>query len=121
MAAASVSQTAQRIASAGSVLGARLRRSRIFMAALGGLSATWHSVSAALGRLWHEVTGFVFLFLAVVFGSGTVREYHRYASEHDSARLAAAAGFTVLFLWFGVSSFWRAWRRPSVSKTEKKS
>ena len=116
-----MSPAARRIASAGGVLGSKLRRSQIFMAALRGASATWNSVSAALRRLWHEVTGFVFLFLAAVFASGTLREYHRYASEHDAARVTAAAGFTALFLWFGVSSFWQAWRRPASSGGRKKS
>jgi len=37
-----------------------------------------------------------------------VREYMKYqAGKATSGRVALAVGFTVLFGWFGVSSFWR--------------
>jgi len=48
-----------------------------------------------------------------VFAAGgaiaLVREYNAYhAGKGTSSHLALAAGFTALFAWFGVTSFWRA-------------
>jgi hypothetical protein len=61
-----------------------------------------------LGLLWLEVTGFVFLCLAVIGGLAMIREYLRYtAGKTTSGRVALAVGFTAIFGWFGLSSFWR--------------
>jgi len=61
-----------------------------------------------LGQLWLEVTGFVFLCLAVIGGLALVRECVRYTEgKTTSGRVALAVGFTVTFGWFGLSSFWR--------------
>ena len=65
------------------------------------------SVSRVMHVLWLEVTGFLFLVLAVLGGGATVREYHRYlAGTTTRGRIAVAAVFTLLFLYFGVHSFW---------------
>ncbi len=70
--------------------------------------ATMGSVGHVLHALWLEVTGFLFLVLAVIGGGATVREYHRYVAGTTSAsKVAIAAAFTLLFLYFGVNSFWR--------------
>jgi hypothetical protein len=62
--------------------------------------------------LWLEVTGFLFLVLAVIGGGATVREYHRHALRATSwGKVALAAAFTLLFLYFGVESFSRARRK----------
>jgi hypothetical protein len=68
---------------------------------------TASSVSRVMHVLWLEVTGFLFLVLAVIGGGATVREYHRYlAGTTTRGRIAIAAVFTLLFLYFGVNSFW---------------
>jgi hypothetical protein len=79
------------------------------------LGATWKAGRATaahwagvLNQLWLEVTGFVFLFLALVGVVSFFRELGRYrAGEGTQQRLVAAILFTLLFAWFGVSSFWR--------------
>jgi hypothetical protein len=77
-----------------------------------GGSATLASVGHVFHALWLEVTGFLFLVLAVIGGGATVREYHRYtAGTTTSGRVAIAAVFTLLFLHFGVESFLRARRK----------
>ena len=64
-----------------------------------------------LRALWLEVTGFLFFVLAVIGGAATVREYRRYAAGTTSwGKVAVAAVFTLLFLYFGVNSFWRTRR-----------
>ena len=65
-----------------------------------------------LGQLWLEVTGFVFLSLAAIGGVSFFRELARYhAGEGTQQRVLAAVLFTLMFAWFGVSSFWRVRRK----------
>jgi type VI protein secretion system component VasK len=62
--------------------------------------------------LWLEVTGVIFLILALSFAGATVKEYEKYhAGGAGSSRLVIAICFTVTFAWFGLSSFWRARRK----------
>ncbi len=61
-----------------------------------------------LGQLWLEVTGFVFIVLAVIGAGAFFREYGKYqAGQTTSGRVVLAVLFTVTFGWFGLSSFWR--------------
>ena len=77
-----------------------------------GGSAFVGSVKHVLHALWLEVMGFLFLVMAVVGGGATVREYHRYTAGTTTAgKVALAAAFTLLFLYFGVNSFWRTRRK----------
>ena len=70
------------------------------------------SVSHVLRALWLEVTGFLFLVLAVVGGGAAVREYHRYvAGTKGVGKVMIAVAFSLLFLYFGVESFVRARRK----------
>jgi hypothetical protein len=74
--------------------------------------ATVGHFTAVLRQLWHEITGFVFLAFAGFGVLALVREFLAYhARGFNPNRVAIAAGFTLLFGWFGVSSFWRA-RKP---------
>lgn len=62
-----------------------------------------------LHALWLEVMGFLFLVMALIGGGATVREYHRYTARTTSlGKVTIAAAFTLLFVYFGVESFWRA-------------
>lgn len=77
-----------------------------------GGSATLKSVGHVFHALWLEVTGFLFLVLAVVGGGAAVREYRRYAAGTTTwGRVAIAAVFALLFLYFGINSFWSASRK----------
>jgi hypothetical protein len=74
------------------------------------------AVAGSAGRvlhvLWLEVTGFLFLVLAVIGAGAAAREYHRYvAGSATMGRIAMAAAFALLFLYFGVNSFWRSSRK----------
>jgi len=81
-----------------------------------GGSAFLGSVSHVLRALWLEVTGFLFLVLAVIGGGATVREYKRYtAGSATVGRVGIAAAFALLFLYFGVESFVRARRKSKRS------
>ena len=81
-----------------------------------GGSAFLGSVSHVLRALWLEVTGFLFLVLAVIGGGAAVREYHRYvAGTAAIGKVVIAVVFTLLFLYFGVESFARARRKSKRS------
>src|SRR6516162_8599763 len=70
------------------------------------------SVGRVLHVLWLEVTGFLFLVLAAIGAGAAVREYHRYvAGTATLGRVAIAAVFALLFLYFGINSFWRSRRK----------
>jgi hypothetical protein len=71
--------------------------------------ATWGSLRHVLHALWLEVTGFLFLVLAAIGAGAAVREYRRYAAGTTTwERMAVAALFALLFLYFGINSFWRS-------------
>ena len=103
------------MAAAGAGLGRAIRAvqtdgGKRFMA---GLFAGGSSFLSHLGRVAHalflEVTGFLFLVIAVGLGSKTFHEYRAYAATHASPmRLYVASFFFILFTYFGLSSFWRA-------------
>ena len=66
--------------------------------------------------LWLEVTGFLFLCLAVIGAAAGFREYRHYVrGEAGFGKVAVAAVFTLMFLYFGVNSFWKSRRQASKS------
>ena len=63
--------------------------------------------------LWNEVIGFLFLCLAVLFGSGAIRSYLAMGNgpaqdSGDLLRFVGTSFLALLMLYFGVSSFMRA-------------
>jgi len=59
--------------------------------------------------LWHEVIGFLFIVLAVIFGSSAVRMYRLLQTEQISmTRLVASFFLPVLMAYFGITSFLKA-------------
>jgi len=91
------------------VAGRRGGESRVMRALYSGVSTTLSSVSRVLHVLWLEVTGLLFLVLALVGGGAAVHEYHRYrAGQGAAGKMVLATVFTLMFAYFGVSSFWRS-------------
>lgn len=104
--------TAQKLGIATRVAGRQIRQTRTFGAVMRAGRATASHWMSALGILWLEVTGFVFLALAGIGLLAFFREFARFhAGTANSSRLWLAAGFTLLFAWFGVTSFWRVKKR----------
>lgn len=63
--------------------------------------------------LWLEVTGFLFLVLAVIGAGATWREFrHFQRGEVGPGKVLVGVVFTLMFLYFGANSFWRS-RRTS--------
>ena len=87
-------------------------RIRTVKAVMGAVRTMTRSIGRVLHQLWLEVTGFIFLVMALGFGSAAVREYGKYhAGEVGSGRLVLGVIVTVTFGWFALSSFWRAGRK----------
>jgi hypothetical protein len=106
--------TTQKMGIAARILGQQLKRSRAYGALISGAKTTLSHFGSALHQLWLEVTGFVFLAFAGVGLVFVFREYSAYhAGKGSTGRIAEAAGFGLVFAWFGVSSFWRARRKKS--------
>jgi len=75
-------------------------------------SVTTRNVSRIIQVLWLEVTGLLFLLLALVGGAAAAKEYHlRAAGSGSAGKALLAAFFAVVFTYFGVSSFWKSRRR----------
>ena len=63
------------------------------------------------GILWLEVTGVFFLLFAAVFGWYMWQSWSMHLPHIWSRNATVSAIFMALFLYLGVSSFWRASRR----------
>jgi hypothetical protein len=87
-------------------------RSRTASALMSAISTTARSFGHAAHQLWLEVTGLIFLVMALGFAGASFKEYAKYhAGQVGSGRLAIAISCTVIFSWFGLSSFWRVRRK----------
>jgi hypothetical protein len=104
--------TAQKLGVVARVAVGQAKRSRTVRAVTSAASTTARAFGRVLHQLWLEVTGLVFLLMALSFGGATVREYGKYHAGHSGLRwVVVAIFFTVMFAWFGVSSFWRVRRK----------
>jgi putative exporter of polyketide antibiotics len=104
--------TARKLGIAARIASQQLRRSRTYGALLNAGRMTVGRLGAVLHQLWLEITGFIFLAFALIGWSAVAREYTAYHSGKGSpSHLAAASGFSLLFSWFGISSFRKARNR----------
>ncbi len=77
-----------------------------------GAGAFVKALSHVAHMLWLEVTGFVFLCFAVIGGFALFREYPGLrAGSVSQGKFGVTLLFSVMFAWFGISSFWRARRK----------
>lgn len=87
-------------------------RNKVLRATGAGLGATAKAVRRTTHVLWLEVTGFFFIVFAVVCGGAGYRQYEKHlAGKSDMTQVYLAAALALIFVWFGVSSFWKARRR----------
>jgi hypothetical protein len=96
-------------AAATHVGGQMVRKSRTVNALAAAARVALRSAAAVGHQLWLEVAGLFFLAFAVTGGLAAWHDYSRHKTL--SSRFAAAICFTIVFAWFGVSSFLRARRR----------
>ena len=104
--------TARKLGVVARVATQQAKRSRTVRAASSAAATTARAFGRVLHQLWLEVTGVIFLIMALSFAGATVKEYGKYhAGQAGPGRVAVAICFTVAFGWFGVSSFWRVKQR----------
>jgi len=104
--------TARKLSILGRIVMQQAGQSRTANALLQAGRTTALSVGKVLHLLWLQVTGFVFLVIALTAGVALRREYVQYhAGGVGSGRVYLAASVTLLFLWFGLSSFWQAGKK----------
>jgi len=102
----------RKVGVAARIAGQQASRSRTFNAAWNAVRTTARSFGNVLHRLWLQVTGVLFLAMALGLGGATVKEYGKYhAGTIGPGRAVVAACFTLTFAWFGLSSFWRVRRK----------
>ncbi len=63
-----------------------------------------------LRRLWLEVTGAIFLALAIFAVPSILRQWRAYQEGASVLQPLAVISFTVMMVGFGVYSFWKARR-----------
>ena len=63
------------------------------------------------GIVWLEVTGVFFFLPVLVFAPTLWRVRGSYLHGPDHERFLLTAGLMAVFIYLGVSSFWRAWRK----------
>src|SRR5262245_51860873 len=104
--------TARKLTILARIAGRRMEQTRTFSAVLGGARTAAVHLGKVLGQLWLEVTGFVFLAIAAIGATASWREYSRYqAGTVGAGRLVIAILFTLMFAWFGISSFLQVKRK----------
>jgi 1,4-dihydroxy-2-naphthoate octaprenyltransferase len=100
--------TAQKLGVVARVATQQAKRSRTVRALTGAVTTTVRAVGNVLHQLWLEVTGLVFLLIAASGAAAWAHEYAKYqAGKVGFGRVAVAICFTLMFAWFGLSSFWR--------------
>ncbi len=82
------------------------RRGRLLTAAFNTGVDMARSAARGLHGLWLEITGFFFLVFAALGAVALWRESQ--APQANSTRLFLTSAFTLMFAWFGVTSFRRA-------------
>jgi len=104
--------TVRKLSIAARIAAQHAGRTRTVGAIMKGAQTTAVHFGRVLRQLWLEVTGFVFLALAFIGAVAMFREFARYqAGQTTTSRVVIAIVFTLTFVWFGVSSFWRVWKK----------
>src|SRR5215813_2998859 len=104
--------TARKLSILGRIVLNHAGRSKTGNALLQAGKSTAVRVGNILHLLWLQVTGFVFLSIGIIAGFACYREYFQYqAGKVGPGRAILAACVTLMFAWFGVSSFWRAGKK----------
>ncbi len=101
--------TARKLGVAARVASQQANRSRTVRAAKHAAVTTARAFGKVLHQLWLEVTGVVFLLMALSFAAAAFKEYGKFhAGQAGRERLGLAVVAAILFAWFGLSSFWKA-------------
>ena len=101
--------TARKLSVAARLAHQHAKRSRTYGALQAGARTALSHFSRVFYQLWLEITGFVFLAFAAFGVVATSKEYSAFRlGKAAPGRVLAAAMFSLVFAWFGVSSFWKS-------------
>jgi hypothetical protein len=104
--------TARKLGIFGRVAARQAGQSRWLRAGYSALQITLRHFGRVIHLLGLQIAGVFFLFFALAGGLACWREYLKWqAGEIGPGKMVLAAGFALVFSWFGVSSFWRAQRK----------
>lgn len=79
---------------------------------MGALKTTFAHSAKVLHLLFLQVTGVFFVSFAALGSLAGWREYQKWhAGKIGPGKMYLALAFSALFLWFAVSSFWRAGKK----------
>ena len=103
---------ARKIGVAAGTVSRQVWSGRLGGALVSGVRAASASFARVFHILWLEVTGFVFFILALLAGTALLRELHRAdGGAVNQNKVWAAGALALVFVYFGVTSFWRARKR----------
>ena len=91
--------------------GRTAHKSRIFRAAYAGVSAFLRTAVRIFRLLFLQMVGLIFCLLAASLAVRIPRAYHDRLAGQARFELYLLCILSVMFLWFGLTSFWRARRR----------
>ena len=104
--------TARKAGVVAGVAARQVRRNRWFRGGVAAFQAISQSVARVAHLLWLEITGLFFLLFSLVGAVALTREYPKYeAGRITATKLVLTFIFTVVFGYFGASSFWRVRRK----------
>jgi hypothetical protein len=104
--------TARKLGLFGRVAARQAGQSRWLRAGYSAAQITLRHFGRVLHLLWLQIAGVFFLFFALAGGLACRREFLLWqAGKIGPGKMALAACFALVFLWFGVSSFYRAKKR----------
>jgi hypothetical protein len=90
------------------------RNQKLLRGVRAGVSGFAGPLKNVLRVLFLEISGLFFLFFSLCVLVAFMREYKKYLGhEVGPGRVALAGAVAAMFLYFGVSSFWRARRKRS--------
>jgi hypothetical protein len=84
-------------------------KNRFLRAGYTAAQTTFRSMGRVLHLLFLQITGLFFCLFALGFAARIPRSYHEYLTQgHGLQRTGLLAALTLLFAWFGITSFWRS-------------
>jgi hypothetical protein len=90
----------------------RAGNDRVLRAGYSAAKATLRSMNGIARTLWLQITGVFFCLFALTFAFRLPHTYASYtAGKTPAGYLLLLLALTVLFAWFGVSSFWKVKRK----------
>jgi hypothetical protein len=95
----------------GRIAGRGASKSRIFRGIYSGVSTAWRSISRVLHLLFLQIVGLVFCLFGVAMAVRIPRAYRERLTGNGAQEYYLLCFLSVLFMWFGLTSFWRARRR----------